>query len=340
MRLPGRFRAWTVLRLGLGLGLCAGLLLPGSGVLPSASADAADWDVPGGHFFTQTGGGTGKGYLVADDGAAAFWSAFQSLGGVAVVGYPVSRRFMHGGFVTQAMQKAVFQWRPESKSVAFVNVFDDLSAAGKDDFLLEVRSTPKPAPFPDEAGRPFGDVIKIRQSALDVRPAMKAIYFAAGDPVLQYGLPTSQVADMGSHFAIRLQRAVIQEWKQDVPWARAGQATVANGGDIGKEAGLWPAAAVVPGDPTDAGPVVAQPTSPPPPAATATSTPLPKPPNDLAPTPTPKPSPTLPKFDCKNLNPELLLAVGTPTTTPTTVRPPTPTRTPTPDPCSGGSAGR
>src|SRR5579885_1538833 len=165
LRLPGRFRARTVLRLGLGLGLCAGLLLPGSGALPSANADAADWDVPGGHFFTQTGGGTGKGYLVADDGAAAFWSAFQSLGGVAVVGYPVSRRFMHGGFVTQAMQKAVFQWRPESKSVAFVNVFDDLSGAGKDEFLLSARQTPKATPF-DDGGRPFEEVVRIRQGVL------------------------------------------------------------------------------------------------------------------------------------------------------------------------------
>jgi hypothetical protein len=146
------------------------------------------------------------------------------------------------------MQKAVFQWRPESKSVAFVNVFDDLGAAGKDQFLLEVRQTPKAQPFPEDAGKPFDEVVRIHQAVLDARPAMRAMYFAASNPVLQYGLPTSQVADMGNHYAVRLQRAVIQEWKQDVPWARAGQATVANGGDIAKEAGLFPAPALAASD--------------------------------------------------------------------------------------------
>src|SRR5205823_3654359 len=92
--------------------------------------------------------------------------------------------------------------------------------------------------------------------------------------VLQYGLPTSQVTDMGNHYAIRLQRAVIQEWKQDVPWAKAGQATVANGGDIGKEAGLWPAAALPPSDAgaapvAPAAPAAAAPAARPPPAAPA-----------------------------------------------------------------------
>src|SRR5207248_1098944 len=59
------------------------------------------------------------------------------------------------------------------------------------------------------------------------------------------------VEDMGSHYAVRLQRAVIQEWKVDVPWARAGETTVANGGDIMKEAGLVPSDAL---EPETAGP--------------------------------------------------------------------------------------
>ena len=237
-------------RAAAGLALFAAVL-PG----PAGAQQAADFDVPGGHFFTQTGAG-GKGYAVTDADGVGFWTAFQQLGGVDVVGYPVSQRFMYGGFVTQAMQKAVFQWRPESKSVAFVNVFDDLSGAGKDDFLLNARQTPKATPF-DDAGRPFDQVVKIRQAALDSHPAMKAMYFNAKDPVLQYGLPTSQVTDEGNAFVIRLQRAVIQEWKQDVPWAKAGQATVANGGDIAKEAGLFPQAALAPVDPGAAAPAVA-----------------------------------------------------------------------------------
>jgi len=51
---------------------------------------------------------------------------------------------------------------------------------------------------------------------------------------------------MGNHFAVRLQRAVIQLWKVDVPWAKAGETTVANGGDVAKEAGLFPPDATTP----------------------------------------------------------------------------------------------
>jgi hypothetical protein len=67
---------------------------------------------------------------------------------------------------------------------------------------------------------------------------------------------------MGNHYAVRLQRAVIQEWKQDVPWAKAGQATVANGGDIAKEAGLFPAPALAAGVAGAAPTVAAAPAAP------------------------------------------------------------------------------
>ena len=56
------------------------------------AAAAADYAIPNGHFYTQTGGGAGKGYGVVDDSAAAFWSEFQRLGGVEALGFPVSRR--------------------------------------------------------------------------------------------------------------------------------------------------------------------------------------------------------------------------------------------------------
>jgi hypothetical protein len=54
------------------------------------------------------------------------------------------------------------------------------------------------------------------------------------------------VSDDGPFVAIRLQRATLQLWQQDVPWARAGQVVVGNRGDIAKEAGLWPLEAAVP----------------------------------------------------------------------------------------------
>ena len=36
-------------------------------------------------------------------------------------------------------------------------------------------------------------------------------------------------------FVIRTQKAVFQQWKEDVPWAKAGEVTIANGVDVAKE---------------------------------------------------------------------------------------------------------
>ena len=207
-----------------------------------ASADPQDWSVPGGRFFTQTGG-----YAVVDRDGVPFWSEFQRLGGVQGVGYPVSQRFEWDGFVVQAMQRVIFQWQPATGQVSFVNVFDLLTEAGKDDWLLAVRQTPKPLPPEFDAGKPWGEVLQTRLALLDENPAIKRQYYSvAGDPIAMNGLPTSRVTDMGNNYTIRAQRVVIQQWKIDVPWAKAGQVTVALGGDIAKEAGLLPREAITP----------------------------------------------------------------------------------------------
>lgn len=180
------------------------------------------------------------GYQVCDDGNARFLAAYQRYG-AQNIGYPISTRYSRDGFITQAFQKAILQWRPESNSVAFANVFDDLSRAGMDQRMYETRQTPYQLPAGWEGTNvPFAEAVRLRQGLLSNRPAMRNTYFAASDPLTFFGLPTSEVIDMGNHYAIRLQRAVLQEWKETVPWARAGQVTIANGGDIAKEMGLIP----------------------------------------------------------------------------------------------------
>ncbi|MER3449466.1 MAG: hypothetical protein C4315_06765, partial [Chloroflexota bacterium] len=76
------------MRLGLAfLSLVLGLILP---ILPAfgpqgptVAQAAEDWDIPGGHFFTQTrGNAPSGGYAVRDDVVAPFWSEFRRLGGV------------------------------------------------------------------------------------------------------------------------------------------------------------------------------------------------------------------------------------------------------------------
>ena len=60
------------------------------------------------------------------------------------------------------------------------------------------------------------------------------------------GLMLLFVADYGSVVSVRLQRATLQLWKSDTPWASAGSVVVGNGGDLAKEAGLWPVDAMTP----------------------------------------------------------------------------------------------
>ncbi|MDO8672345.1 MAG: glycosyl hydrolase family 18 protein [Dehalococcoidia bacterium] len=206
-----------------------------------------DFAIPNGHFYTQTNGtafGTdSKGYSITDDHVAPMWREYSRLGGVDVLGYPVSRRFIWAGYVSQATQKVVMQWRPEVGQVWFANVFDAMSTAGKDGWLQVVRQTPKAFDTTPDTGLPWSQVADRHWKLLDNNESIKSRYWSDADPLNHYGLPLSFV-DLSNVFVVRAQRAVFQYWKQDVPWAKAGTVTVANGGDVAKEAGLYPASAV------------------------------------------------------------------------------------------------
>jgi len=226
--------------------------LPGENVVVTASPAAAahpgqlDYDVSSGHFYGQANGQGGQGstgYTIIDDGQANFWTAFQADGGVATLGYPSSQRFTSGGFVYQATQRALLQWQADG--VHFANIFDMLSAAGKDDWLLAQFQVPKSQSWSSDAGKTWPDVVANHLAILDQAPAVKAAYLADPDYLDHFGLPMA-VADEGNVVVVRCQRVVFQLWKQDVPWAKAGQVTVALGGDIAKQAGLVPQAAQTP----------------------------------------------------------------------------------------------
>ena len=218
-------------------------------------------------FFTETVQGEG-GFSVCNNAEANFRTAFEQWG-LLKVGYPISRRYVRDGFVTQAFQKAIMQWRPDGNYVALVNIFDDLHNDGFDDTLLATRQTPQQLPPGWDGDISFGEVVAKRQALLDARAALRAAYFASDDPLTFYGLPTSEVVDMGNHHAVRLQRAVLQEWKEEVPWAKAGEVTIANGGDIAKELGGLPSDALVAeANSGQSSPPPATPTTPPVPTAT------------------------------------------------------------------------
>lgn len=235
--------------------LLAGLVLLLAWVpVPPAGAQAlftqtlADFAVLNGRFFTQAAGGPrrGEGFTISDEGGIPFWSEYQRLGGVDALGYPVSRRFQLDGFVLQATQRAVLQWRPELGLLAFVNVFDELSAAGLDEWLAAFRGIPPPAAAPEEAGISFGEIVQLRLRLVREVPRIAAVYFSAPDPLLYYGLPVAPAVDLGPVIVVRAQRAAFQLWRVPTSFARPGEVTVVNGGDLAKEAGILPNDALVP----------------------------------------------------------------------------------------------
>ncbi|HET7771119.1 MAG TPA: trypsin-like peptidase domain-containing protein [Chloroflexota bacterium] len=202
-----------------------------------------DYDVVNGHYFTQTGSGEDAGFSITDEGGIPLWSEFQRLGGVQALGYPVSRRFVWEGFVVQATQKAVLQWRPDLSRAVFVNLLDELHEAGLDAWLESQRQIPPPAQFPEEEGLTFSQIAQRRVGLLDQYPALRTAYLNAPDPVEANGLPVAPVTDYGPVLVLRAQRRAFQLWKVAVPFARAGDVTVVNGGDLGKEAALYPSEA-------------------------------------------------------------------------------------------------
>lgn len=97
-----------------------------------AAPDDPDYDVPGGHFFTEAvtnPSQAGLGYTVVDGGGVALWTAFQNAGGVFALGYPISRRFElnSGQQVAQAFSQAVLVW---SRSTANAAVMPAASVGG------------------------------------------------------------------------------------------------------------------------------------------------------------------------------------------------------------------
>ena len=203
-----------------------------------------DWPIPNGHFYTQTNGQPPRtsptGFAVTDWDGIPFWSEYQRLGGPATVGYPVSARFEWQGRLTQVFQRAVFQWNEQLGRVQPANVLLLLEEAGKGDWLVKTRGVPQRLPSDFDKGMGRDQIVRERLALLNASQPLADKYHSAIDPLVLYGLPDSRVVDQGDHLAIRLQRTVLRLWKEDKPWAKAGEVTADSSGDIAVEAGLFP----------------------------------------------------------------------------------------------------
>jgi len=208
-----------------------------------------DWPVPDGHFYTQTNGqpplASPTGYSVTNRDGIPFWDEFQRLGGPAVVGYPISPRFSFQGSISQVFQRAVLQWNAQARQVHLMNVLQAIDEAGKGDWLVQTYRVPARLPASFDRGKNWDETAGDRLALLRADRALEQKYRSAPDPLAIYGLPDSQVVDQGDHRAIRLQRTVLRLWKQDKPWAKAGEVTADNSGEYAVQAGLFPREAMV-----------------------------------------------------------------------------------------------
>jgi hypothetical protein len=207
-----------------------------------------DFDIVGGHFFKQANGFSGAGdlgFAVTDDDEARMWSEMVRLGGVERVGYPISQRFVYRGFLTQAFQRLVLQWRPELGRAVPVNVFDELNQRGRDDWLAATRQIPPAEDTTADEGLAWDQVVERHTALLDPYPELYGMYTSEPNAIEVFGLPLA-VRDYGPVVVVRLQRASLQLWKTETAWAAAGSVVVGNGGDEAKAAGMWPAEATSP----------------------------------------------------------------------------------------------
>ena len=105
---------------------------------------------------------------------------------------------------------------------------------------------PRPLDTAPDAGLAWEQVVARHLALLDkAPPALKQRFLADAQWLDHYGLPVS-AQEYSNSVVVRAQRATLQYWKEAVPWAAKGSVSVANGGDLAKEAGLFPWLAVTP----------------------------------------------------------------------------------------------
>ena len=222
--------------------------LTGRAPAATPAPPAKDWAIPNGWFFTQvqgqSGGPAARGYAVSDANGIRFWSEYQRLGASTYLGYPVSRRFDTASGTAQVFQRALLRYDASGDRIVVSRLLDRLNREGRDDELHDQFGIPPLEMLaPTDAG---ADAMQDRLSLLADYPAFGAYLAGAPDALTQFGVPTSAVHDTPEFYVVRFQNGALQLWKQDVPWARAGEVTAANVGEIAAGLGLFPADALQP----------------------------------------------------------------------------------------------
>lgn len=172
------------------------------------------------------------------------------LGGPAALGFPVSRRLEWNGTVVQVLQRGVLEWDPAAAGARLGDVMDWLAQADLDEWLWVARSIPPATAGPaGEEDLSPQEVHSRRVALLDADPAIRQRITGVQPWEQLYGLPVA-FGETELVATLRLQKVAFQRWQIDVPWAKAGTVTIANGGDLAREASLFPPEVLEPEQPT------------------------------------------------------------------------------------------
>ncbi|MBI4491488.1 MAG: hypothetical protein HY690_01690 [Chloroflexi bacterium] len=244
---------------------------------PSAAAQTAqDFPVPGGWFYTQATVRAGFGYSVVDDALAPMWTEYRRLGGPAVLGSPVSRRYYGSdGFLYQGFERYILQWRPDQQRAVYANVYEQFTDAGLDEWLLG-KGIPKPEPpssdpFYEDARRRMGWLTESRFLGFYLlNPLTQEPWDFYEQAWEVYGLPQTGperlrigVGSVGlwPFIVQRFQKVALQLWLDNGPAGISrGSVSIITAGTLARQASLIPITAVLPEPPPPVSPwIVGQP---------------------------------------------------------------------------------
>ncbi len=124
-------------------------------------------------------------------------------------------------------------------------LFTEFDDRGLDPTLAKTRMIPPTGDNSADSKLSWPAVVSRHLAMLDQAPAIRARYFGDLNPIQDYGLPQG-IADYGDLQVIRCERAAFQLWRVSTPFAKPGDVTQVNAGDLAKELGLLPPAAALP----------------------------------------------------------------------------------------------
>lgn len=239
-------------------GLAVALLGLASILVPTpapAHADISpDYAVRGGHFFSQTGAGKG-GFGVRDMAGVQFWTEYERLGGPDALGYPISRPFWGpGGFLYQAFQRALLQWRPETGGAYLANTLEIIEGHDQalnkqlfESYSIPYSRQPKAGTFQQEAAERLSWLTNEQIKAAFLTNPVNAQTWEVDSAMAYYGLPQSEPRRTGPFIIQRFQRIPLQLWVDRVTGMPApGSVVGVLSGELAKVSGAVPRDAAVP----------------------------------------------------------------------------------------------